>query len=168
MLFFFCSQTTHRPMSYPLNHWWWKLACTSYEKFLFDENESRRKTKVSHSAWPGISNPIDTESTVLCSRDTLHFGFTLQNDDKSSPGHGTLVGCMLRNESNELGESTEVLPHLSKHNKNSDIRTDVLQLCSRFTTRNTYFRFSLSRLCLTFGILVCAVIWLAECELCIS
>lgn len=39
--------------------------------------------------------------------DNLNFVFTLQNDEKPSHGHGTLVGCMLKNNSYELGESNE-------------------------------------------------------------
>lgn len=40
-------------------------------------------------------------------RDTLNFVFTLKNDEKPSHGHGTLVGCLLKNNSYELGESNE-------------------------------------------------------------
>lgn len=43
----------------------------------------------------------------LRSKDILNFVFTLKNDEKPSHGHGTLVGCMLNNNSYELGEANE-------------------------------------------------------------
>ncbi|XP_037037694.1 annulin isoform X2 [Bradysia coprophila] len=50
---------------------------------------------------------LTTNRPFSRARDTLNFVFTLHNDEKPSHGHGTLVGCMLKSNSYELGESNE-------------------------------------------------------------
>lgn len=50
---------------------------------------------------------LTTSRPFARAHDTLNFVFTLHNDEKPSHGHGTLVGCVLKNNSYELGESNE-------------------------------------------------------------
>lgn len=50
---------------------------------------------------------LTTNRPFSRARDMLNFVFTLTNDEKPSHGHGTLVGCLLKKNSYELGESNE-------------------------------------------------------------